>query len=63
MGETHNAKQKGLRLTIENMKELCKGKGGGRRIRFEMTEQTEEAKIRLVAREEKKQKKYTPMEE
>ena len=54
--------KRGLRLTIEKMKELCKGKGGGRRIRFGMAEQTEEARMRLLTREEKK-KKYTPMEE
>ena len=55
--------KRGLRLTTEKMKELCEGKGGGRRIRCEMAEQTEEAKMRLIAREEKKQEKYTPMEE
>ena len=55
--------KRGLMPTTEKMKDLCMGKGGGRRTRFETTEQTEGGKIRLLAREEKKQRKYTPMAE
>ena len=54
--------KRGLKLTTEKMKELCIGKGGGRRTRFEMTEQTGEVMIRLVEREEKNRKRYTPMD-
>ena len=56
-------KNRGMTLTEEKMQGLCKGKGGGRKIRFEMAEQMEEAKIRLIVRVQRKQRKYTPLEE
>ena len=55
--------KRGLMLTTEKMKDICMGKGGGGRTRFEMSEQTGEVEIRLLTREEKRQRKYTPMEE
>ena len=54
--------KRGLKLTTEKMKELRMGKGGGRRTRFEMMEQTAEVMIRLLEREERNRRRYTPME-
>ena len=54
---------RGMALTKERMQALCAGKGGGGGIRFEMTEQAEEVKIRLLVREERRKRKYTSMAE
>ena len=56
-------RDRGLMLTVERLHGLSKGKGGGRKIRFETAkeENTEEAKMRLIIREERKKRKYTPL--
>ena len=56
--------KRGWNLTTGKIKKLCKGKGGGggRRTRFEMSEQTGETLIRLVEEVERNKKRYTPMD-
>ena len=65
MGKAPTLRDRGLMVTEERLRGLSKGKCGGGKIRFETEkeEKTEETKIRLTIREERKKRKYTPLAE